>query len=104
MIEKVYKMATGDDHIIERIIDDGNIHYNHMILNKDQGLPIHMSNANVYMTVVRGDLSISLNDEEAREYPAGTILNIPEGIKMNARNLYEDVLELIVVKAPAPVK
>jgi quercetin dioxygenase-like cupin family protein len=73
-----------------------------MVLSKNEGLPEHFSNSNVYMTVVRGKLSIRLNDQENHEYEAGTLLKIPIQTKMNVKNLHEDILELIVVKAPAP--
>ncbi len=102
MIEKIYNMTLGNEKTIERIIQDENIHYNHMILNKDEALPEHFSNANVYMTVLRGRLSIVLDDQPVHIYEAGSILNIPLGIKMNVRNLHQEVLELTVIKAPAP--
>jgi len=54
------------------------------------------------MTVIRGKLSIGLNDQEIHEYEAGTLLKIPFQTKMNVKNLYHETLELIVVKAPAP--
>ena len=104
MIEQVFKMAHNDKLTIEKVITDENVNFNHMILNKNDGLPEHYSNSNVYMTVIRGLLSIGLDEQEIHEYPAGTVLKIPKGIKMNAKNLHEDTLELIVVKAPAPGK
>jgi len=104
MIEQVFKMSQNDTHVIEKVITDENVNFNHMILGKGEGLPEHFSNSNVYMTVIRGLLSISLDEQEIHEYPTGTILKIPKGIKMNVRNLHDDTLELIVVKAPAPGK
>ncbi len=89
---------------IERVITDENVNFNHMILNKNEGLPEHFSNSNVYMAVLRGLLSIGLDTQEIHEYAAGTVLKIPKGIKMNVKNLYDHTLELIVVKAPAPGK
>lgn len=73
-----------------------------MVFNKNEGLPEHLSNSNVYMTVVRGTLSIGLNDQDIHEYEAGTLLKIPFQTKMNVKNLHNGTLELIVVKAPAP--
>ena len=58
----------------------------------------------VYMTVVRGTLSIGLNDQEIHKYSNGTLLKIPVNTKMNVKNLNDETLELIVVKAPAPTK
>lgn len=103
MVEKIFKLSRGDDKTVEKVIFDENIHYLHMVFNKEEGLPEHFSNSNVYMTVVRGTLSIGLDDQEIHEYEAGTLLKIPFKTKMNVKNLHPETLELIVVKAPAPV-
>jgi len=102
MIEKTYRLTQTDDKLIEKVLLDENLHYLHMVLGKGDALPVHDTNGNVYMTVVRGRLSIALGDEEPREYEAGTLLKIPGRTRMAARNAGESALELIVVKAPAP--
>ncbi len=102
MIEKEYKLSKPTEKVIEKVIFDENIHYLHMVFNKDEGLPEHFSNSNVYMTVIRGRLSIGLNEQDIHEYEAGTLLKIPFQTKMNVKNLHPEKLELIVVKAPAP--
>lgn len=102
MIEKEYKLSTTNEKSIEKIVFDENLHYLHMVFNKGEGLPEHLSNSNVYMTVIRGKLSIGLNEQEAHEYETGNLLKIPFQTKMNVKNLNEETLELIVVKAPAP--
>jgi quercetin dioxygenase-like cupin family protein len=102
MIEQEYKLSTGNKKVIEKVIFDENVHYLHMVFNMNEGLPEHFSNSNVYMTVIRGKLSIGLNDQEIHEYDAGTLLKIPFQTRMNVKNLYAETLELIVVKAPAP--
>ena len=104
MIEQIFQMAQSDKHTIEKVIADENINFNHMVLAKGEGLPEHFSNSNVYMTVVKGLLSIGLGGQVIHEYPSGTVLKIPNGIKMNVKNLHDNTLELIVVKAPAPGK
>ena len=104
MIEKMYTLSRGDEKAVEKVLFDENVHYLHMVFNKGEGLPEHFSNSNVYMTVVRGKLSIGLGGQEIREYTSGTLLKIPFKTKMNVRNLHVDTLELIVVKAPAPKK
>lgn len=102
MIETVFELAKTDCKTIEKVVVDENLHYLHMIFPQGDGLPEHYSNSNVYMTVIRGRLSIRLNEETAHEYQAGSLLKIPFQTKMNVVNQYSDVLELIVVKAPAP--
>ena len=102
MVEQVFKMAPGNEKSVKKVIQDENLHYLHMVLNKNDGLPEHYSNSTVYMTVLRGKLSIRLNDQEVHEYDKGDVLKIPFKTKMDVRNLHQDILELIVVKAPSP--
>lgn len=102
MVEKTFHISTGDERSIEKVIQDENIHYIHMVFGKDEGLPEHFSNATVYMTVLRGTLTIGLDEQEIHKYEAGSVLKIPFQTKMNVGNKDADVLELIVVKAPAP--
>ena len=104
MIEQIFKLSTDNTKAVEKVIFDDNLHYIHMVFNKEEGLPEHVSNSNVYMTVVRGTLTIGLGDEKPNEYVKGTLLKIPKGVKMNVGNKIDETLELIVVKAPAPEK
>ena len=102
MVEQIFKLSRGNDKAVEKVIFDENVHYLHMVFNKSEGLPEHLSNSNVYMTVVRGVLSIGLNEQDIHEYESGTLLKLPFQTKMNVKNLHDETLELIVVKAPAP--
>ena len=102
MIEQIFNLAGGNEKIVEKVIFDENVHYLHMVFNKDEGLPEHFSNSNVYMTVLRGRLSIGLDEQEIHEYESRTLLKIPYQTKMNVKNLHDETLELIIVKAPAP--
>ena len=102
MIEKEYKLSKSNEKTIEKLVMDENLHYIHMIFNKGEWLPEHFANSNVYMTVLRGHLSIALNDQEVHIYDAGTLVKITFETKMKINNFDEETLELIVVKAPAP--
>ncbi|MBH1942187.1 cupin domain-containing protein [Mobilitalea sibirica] len=103
MIEKIYTLSLNSSNKeVKKVILDDNLHYIHMVFPKGEGLPEHFSNSNVYMTVIQGVLSIGLNDQEIHEYKAGNVLKIPKDTKMNVKNLHENMLKLIVVKAPAP--
>lgn len=104
MVEKVYNMAVSNEKTVEMLISDENVHYLHMIFNKNEGLPEHYSNSTVYMTVLQGTLSIGLDDQEINEYKKGTVLKVPYNTKMNVGNRHDELLEITVVKAPAPVK
>ncbi|MFO8191446.1 MAG: cupin domain-containing protein [Bacillota bacterium] len=95
-------MTDGNEKTVEKIIYDENLHYLQMIFNKDEGLPEHYSNSNIYMTILRGRLSIQLDDQKQQQYEGRTLLKISYKTKMNIKNLDDEPLELIVVKAPAP--
>jgi len=103
MVEQIFQLSRSNDKAVEKVIFDENVHYLHMVFNCGEGLPEHFSNSNVYMTVIRGRLSIGLDDQEVHEYEAGTLLKIPFATKMNVKNAHDETLELIVVKAPAPI-
>ncbi|HHW92416.1 MAG TPA: hypothetical protein GX735_06980 [Firmicutes bacterium] len=104
MIEKKFSFTLTDRKHIERILEDDNVAINHMVLPQGEGLPEHYSNSNVYMIVLRGHITLQLNDEEANSHPAGSILNIPYQTKMNVYNNHEEIAEIFVVKAPSPRK
>lgn len=102
MLETVFQLTRGEEKTIEKVVMDENLHYMHMILPQGQGLPEHDTNSNVYMTVLRGTLSIALGDQEMQTYEVGTLLRIPFRTRMNVKNLHPETLEITVVKAPAP--
>ena len=102
MVEQLFKFTQSDGKVIERIIEDDNAAINHMILRKSEALPEHYSNSNVYMIVVRGSVTLKLNEQDGHAYPGGSILTIPFKTKMNVANQSEETLELFVVKAPSP--
>ena len=74
MIEQIYKISTDDKKVVEKVIFDENLHYLHMVFGKGEGLPEHFSHSNVYMTVIKGILSIGLNNQDIHEYSNGTLL------------------------------
>ena len=102
MIEKVYDYSMGNEKTIERIVSDENVDINHMILNKGECLPEHYSNSNVYMSVIRGAVTLQLGDNPDETFETGKIINIAYNTKMNVCNKNDETLEIFVVKAPAP--
>gem|GEM_PF-68127 len=102
LLEKIYEFYTGNEKTIERIVNDGNIHLNHMVFKEGEGFSEHYSNSNVYMIVARGTVSLRLAEQETIEYERGSIINIPYNVKMNGMNKHGETLALFIVKAPNP--
>jgi len=102
MVEKNHPFTVTDSKIIEKLIEDDHVAVNHMVLLTGDALPEHFANSNVTMIVVRGTVTLKLDDQEPHEYPKGSILSIPFRTKMNVSNQGEGAVELFVVKAPSP--
>ncbi|WHH61169.1 cupin domain-containing protein [Petroclostridium sp. X23] len=102
MLEKKYEYSITKEKLVERIVDDENIHLNHMVLTKGTSLPEHYSNSNVYMIVIRGTMTLQLNEQGPQQYAKGNIVNISYNTKMNVYNQGDEVLEFFVVKSPNP--
>lgn len=100
MIEKLYDFSKKDTKQIEKLVDDESILINHMILPKGEGLPEHYSNSNVYMVIIKGIMTLKLDDQEPQKYTHGKIVSIPYNTKMNVYNFDECVLDFFVLKSP----
>lgn len=98
----IYAFSRADSKAIERIVDSDNVAINHMVLPAGEALPEHSANSNVYMIVVRGELTLRLDGQEGLVYGAGTIVSIPYLTRMHPVNKGDEVLELFVIKAPGP--
>lgn len=102
MIEKFYKFTQTDEKVIEKVVDDEYINLVHMVLNKEESVPQHYSNSNIYMVIVRGTMNIKLDDQDFNIHKEGNILNIPFNTKMDIINKDDDILEFFVLKSPHP--
>jgi hypothetical protein len=101
MLENIFRFTLTENQLIEKLIDDSNLQLNHMVLSEGGGLPEHYSNSNVYLLIIKGCMSLILEEQEPHFYCAGQIIRIPYHTKMNIKN-NKDRLEFFVVKAPSP--
>ena len=102
MIEKVYKFAPSQIKMADKIVTDESVSIAYAVLPPGEVILPHLTDANVYMTVLKGTLSITLGEQDEQDYESGTILNFPVDTMMGAKNKGKVNLELFVVKAPAP--
>jgi len=85
MIEKVYQFTDTNDFIMEKIIDDEHVNINHIVVAPGGSVPVHVANSNVYQIIVRGKISLRLEEEPVAHYPTGSIVAIPFNTKMDIR-------------------
>lgn len=102
MLETVYGYSITESKAIERIIQNDHVHINHVVLGPGDALPRHGANAQVYLILVRGAVTLSLGDQEAHAYSAGSIVMVPYGTAMRLSNEGNAALEFFIVKAPGP--
>jgi len=102
MIETTYEFKTSDSKLVEKIVNDDNVHINHIILEKGQNMPEHFSNSNVYLIIVQGEMRLTLSDNEPNYHPSGSIVNVPYNTKMLIQNVNTPVMEFFVLKSPNP--
>ena len=102
MIETEYRYSQIETMTMEKTVDDERVNINHIVVPPGESVPTHASNSYVHQIVVRGTLSLSLEDEPFHDHPTGTIVAVPFNQKMIIRNRGEETLEFFVVKAPNP--
>ncbi len=97
-MEKVYNYTITDREIMENIFKDENILMNHVVVPSGKVFPKHPTDATVYALIVRGRLSIAIENNELKTFNAGQLVNIPKGLITELGNRGEETLELFVVK------
>ncbi len=102
MIEKLYTYTRTDGFTMEKIVDDERVNINHIVLAPGEAAPTHVSNSHIHQIIVRGTLSLSLEDGAFSHYPSGSMVAVPFNQKMVIQNQGKGTLEFFVVKAPNP--
>lgn len=112
MIQTEYRYTTAGDPapttvapdgpLMEKVIDDERVNINHIVVPPGGSVPTHVSNSWVHQIVVRGTLSLSLEDEAFADHTTGAIVAVPFNKKMVIENRGTEMLEFFVVKAPNP--
>ncbi|CAB3287500.1 Putative cytoplasmic protein [Methanocaldococcus lauensis] len=105
MIEKVYEFKKDSTaKVVEKIVNTEHVQINHIVLPKGEQMPKHYSNSYVHLIIVKGEMTLTLEDQEPHNYKEGNIVYIPYNVKMLIQNLNSDILEFFVIKAPHPKK
>lgn len=102
MLEKEFTFTRTDTFTMEKIIDGDHVNINHIVVAPGGAVPVHVSNSHVHQIIVRGTLSLSLEDGPVNDHPAGSIVAVPFNLKMAITNQGTETLEFFVVKAPNP--
>jgi predicted 3-demethylubiquinone-9 3-methyltransferase (glyoxalase superfamily)/quercetin dioxygenase-like cupin family protein len=100
--EKLYPYTLSDEKTVEIFLNDDNCTIGHVILKPGDALPEHSTDSNVYLLVVRGELTLSMNKNKIRNFSRGAVANVPFGILLGMSNSSGEVMELFAFKSPNP--
>ena len=97
MIEKAYRFTHTDDFIMEKIIDEEHVNINHIVVAPGGSVPVHVANSHVHQIIVRGTISLKLEDEPVVRYTAGSIVAIPFNTCRVQKDFMKSGLKLKVI-------
>ncbi len=97
-LEKTYPYTQTNEDTFETIFIVDGLMMNHVLLPPGKAFPKHPTDSEVYALIIRGELSVSLNHQEAKTYPCGQVLYIPKNTISELANYTDEVVELFVTK------
>lgn len=97
-MEKRYQYTITEEEIFENIFKDEKLLMNHAVIPPGKVFPKHKTDAIVYALITKGELSVTLENQEPKTFKAGQLVNIPKGVDSELGNRGEELLELFVVK------
>lgn len=97
-MEKVYKYTITDQEIMENVFKDEKLLMNHVVVPSGKVFPKHPTDAIVYALIIRGELSVAIDNNMIKRFRAGQLVNIPKGANTELGNRGDEPLELFVVK------
>lgn len=98
MIESIIKYNTNVSDLFEHIIKEDDFELNHVIVEPGKIFPKHPTDANIIVIIVKGELSITLGEQEQHTYSRGDVVTAPLGIESELGNQSDSFTELFVIK------
>lgn len=93
-----FSYTQSQTAIFENVFELKDVLLNHVVIEPGNVFPKHPTDAAVYAVIVKGVLSIAIEDCEAEKYQEGQVVHIPKGIESELGNRSEDLVELFVLK------
>jgi mannose-6-phosphate isomerase-like protein (cupin superfamily) len=97
-----HPLTPSDTQLFETLVDHGEVMINHVVVPALGGFEAHPTDSNVYIQVLRGQISLTFADGSLQKLGGGQIIEIPYRTMLKIDNQESLPLELIVIKAPNP--
>lgn len=95
---KTFPYTQGQTDLFENIVSLEDLQLNHVLIPEGKVFPAHPTDAEVYILLLKGTLSIAIDGEKAVKYPCGQVIHIPLGTLSELGNLDEEQVEAFIVK------
>ncbi len=98
-MEEIYSYTLTDEEIFENVFTEESLLMNHAVIPPGKVFPAHPTDASVHALIIRGDLSVALEDGAANTYTRGQLVHIPKGVLSELGNRGTEPVELFIVKS-----
>lgn len=98
MNKAVYTYEKKNQHVLENLFKNDQLLMNHVIVEPGQVFPKHPTDADVYITILSGTLSIALEEGAFETHTVGEIVHVKKGTQSSLGNKGDQVLQMIVTK------
>lgn len=98
MIEKVYAYTKEASDLLENIIERDDMRLNHVVVPPGKYFPKHPTDAEVCIIIIKGELDMTLADQEKKIYAMGQVVEVPKGTPSILGNGSQEPVELFVIK------
>ncbi len=95
---QVFNYTLTDSETFENVFKDENLLMNHVVIPTGKFFEKHPTDANVHIVILRGTLTVSVDDSPRTAYEKGSVLNISKGSLSELGNDGSEPTELIVIK------
>ena len=99
MIEEVIYYSMKGNESLKNLITTDSIIINHVLIKPGQCFPAHITENDVFIIIVKGEISICLDDQPEHRYKKGKMVSIPKGVVSGLSNPTDVQTELFVVKS-----
>ena len=96
---RIIPYTITDEDTFENIYKNDHVLINHVVIPSGKMFPKHPTDAEVCIIILRGELSVAIDGQEAGRYAPGGLVNIPKGAESELGNTGGAPVEIFVVKS-----
>lgn len=94
----IYNFSLTDKEVLENVFKKEDILMNHVVIEPGKIFPKHPTDAEVIAIVLKGELSVTVEDMEMQTFKFGQVVNIAKGTMSELGNRSDLLVELLVIK------